>query len=291
MDTEKNMDEFQSTQDQPITSVNAGELIYFRKHPLWIVIPAIVFVAIVGYVIYRSGVADMELLIEEFVFVLAICFLPSLIIVRQRVQDEFMHQFAEANGYTFSPYGGNFGMLDGALFRLGNSDSRSVRNVVSGTYLGNPIALFDYSYKIDMGENRQIHYYTVFQLQFDAAMPDLLLEKKNFLSSDILLGQLPEHIKLEGDFNKYFSLSVKKGYEVEALELFTPDVMEELEEKCKNLSIEIINNHLFIYDNKTIRTKADLDALYDIAQYFVQKLGPVLARMKGSVETMDPSAQ
>jgi hypothetical protein len=281
------MDGTQAVPDQPITSVNQGTLTYIHKHPLWIIIPSLPFVAIMGYVIYRSGIADMELLIEEFVFVLAICFFPSIVIVRHRVQDEFMRQFAEVNGYTFSPYGGNSGTLDGTLFRLGNGGSQSVRDVVSGTYFGNPIALFDYSYETGSGKYREAHYYTVFQLQFDTVMPDLLLEKKSFLSSDTLLGQLPEHIKLEGDFNKYFSLSIKKGYEVEALEIFTPDVMEKLEEKCKNFSIEIINSHLFIYDNKTVSTKADLDALYAAAQYFVQKLGPVLARMKESMEAME----
>jgi hypothetical protein len=281
------MDESQVTPDQPITSVDASELTYFRKHPLWIVVPSVIFVAIVVYIFYRGGNAGVQVMVEEIIFLLAICFLPSLLIVRQRVQDEFMRQFAEANGYTFSPYGGNFGVLDGTLFRLGNGGSQSVTDVASGAYLSNPISLFDYSYETGSGKYREAHYYTVFQLQFDTTMPDLLLEKKSFLSSDTLLGQLPEHIKLEGDFNKYFSLSIKKGYEVEALEIFTPDVMEELEEKCKNLSLEIINSHLFIYDNKIIRTKVDLDALYDIAQYFVQKLGPVLARMKGSVEAME----
>ncbi len=133
--------------------------------------------------------------------------------------------------------------------------------------------------------------YTVFQLQFDTTMPDFLLEKKSFLSSDTLLGQLPEHIKLEGDFNKYFTLSIKKGYEVEALEVFTPDVMAELIEKCKGLSLEIVNSHLFIYDNKTVGTKADLYALYDVARYLVQKLGPVLAQMKGPTTAMEAVAQ
>ena len=78
---------------------------------------------------------------------------------------------------------------------------------------------------------------------------------------------------------------------MEALEIFTPDVMAEIEEKCRNFNIEIVNSHLFIYDHKIVSTKIDLDALYGVAQYFVQKLGPVLARMKGPTETMEEAAQ
>jgi hypothetical protein len=48
-----------------------------------------------------------------------------------------------------------------------------------------------------------------------------------------------------------------------------------------------VNNDLFIYDNKTINKKVDLDTLYGVAQYFAQKLGPVLARMKGPTEAME----
>ena len=280
------MNQPQPPSDQPITSVDASMLVYLRKHPFWVIVPTALFVAIMGYIIYRNGMADMELFIEEFVFVAFICFFPGFTLVRQRIQDEFMRQFAEANGYTFSPRGGSVEALDGTLFRLGSFGGQVIRDTVSGQYLGNPISLFDYQYATGGGKHKEVHFYTVFQLQFDTAMPDLLLEKKDIFSSDILLGHLPEHIKLEGDFNKYFSLSIKKGYEIEALEIFTPDVMEELEERCKNLSIEIINSHLFIYDNKIVRTKAELDALYDVAQYFVQHIGPVLARMKGSTEAV-----
>jgi hypothetical protein len=63
--------------------------------------------------------------------------------------------------------------------------------------------------------------------------------------------------------------------------------MAELMKQCKDLSLEIVNDHLFIYDNKTVSKKIDLDAFYGVAQYFAQKLGPVLARMKGSAEAME----
>jgi hypothetical protein len=208
--------------------------------------------------------------------------------VRSRIQHEFMQQFAEANGFTYSINRGPSG-LDGSLFRIG--DNRSFFDVVTGQYASHPVALFTYSYTTGSGKSRQVHQYTVFDVQFDTAMVDILLESGGHSFVEFggsMFSSLTGHelVKLEGDFNKYFSLSVPKGYEIEALEIFTPDVMAELIDRCKGLSLEIVNDHLYIYDHKIVCTKVDLYELYGVAQYFDEKLGPVLGRMKTSVEAM-----
>ncbi len=91
-------------------------------------------------------------------------------------------------------------------------------------------------------------------------------------------------ISLEGDFNKYFTLKITKNYQIEALEIFTPDVMAELIDKAKNFSLEIINNNVFIYANHLIGTKEELLEIYELAGYFTKKLGPLFARMKLSMK-------
>ena len=62
--------------------------------------------------------------------------------------------------------------------------------------------------------------------------------------------------------------------------------MGELIDKARNYSLEIVNGHLFIYDSKIVGTKNELYALYDLVQYFVEKLGPVLAEMKTTLVDM-----
>ena len=78
-------------------------------------------------------------------------------------------------------------------------------------------------------------------------------------------------IKLEGDFNQYFSLSITKGYEVEALEIFTPDVMQELIEKAKKFSMEVIGGHIFIYDNAIVGTKQGLSTTFTASRNISSK--------------------
>lgn len=270
--------------NEPITDVNASTAAYLKRHPWWIIGPVLIFVAAAAYPVWvvlqdpQNNPRDLIGLVVLLVILVA----GAVSIVQQKVQDEFMRQFAAANGYQWSQFDDNWAALDGALFRLGAS--RTVRDMVTGAYLGYPIALFDYSFATGSGKSRRVHPYTVFRLQCDTAMPDLLLETVSSYSSDSMMGHLPEQVKLEGDFSKYFNLTIQKGYEVEALEIFTPDVMAVLMDKCRTLSLEIVKDHLFIYDNTTIGTKAGLDAFYGVARYFAETLGPVLARMKPALQ-------
>lgn len=153
--------------------------------------------------------------------------------------------------------------------------------MIRATYLGCPIVLLRYNFR----SGKSTGEYTVLQLKFDADMPNLYLRPAilpgiPFLSK--ASGDDPEYIRLEGDFSKVLSLDIQKGYEVEALEVLTPDVMEYLMDNCKNFSIEILNNHLYVYDGQALDTEAKLNALYDTSRYFVQTLGPVLACMKAA---------
>ena len=261
--------------DEQIESVNASTSHYLRHHPWYVTIPLIVAVAL-DILFAAMKVTSINTYVLPF-------FLPFIgySFAHGRVQHQFMQQFAIANGFSYNPVGTLNG-LDGSLFRIGHS--QSVADVVGGQFQGHPISLFTYTYVTGYGKSQQIHAYTVYELQFDITLSDILLESASHAFGESLSSKLSdkEFIKLEGDFNKYFSLSIPKGYEVEALEIFTPDVMAELIDKAKGFSSEIINGHLFIYDNGIVGTKQGLYDLYSLAQYFIEKLGPVLARMKPS---------
>jgi hypothetical protein len=266
--------------DESIENVGASTSHYLRRHPLYWTIPlaAAVVLEIIFILARASGVA----------FYILPFFLPYLgySIARGKVQHEFMQQFAAANGFSYAPAGSLAG-LDGSLFRVGHS--QALQDVVSGQFQNHALSLFTYTYVTGYGRSQQVHHYTVYELQFDVTLPDMLLENGSHAYGESLIDKLSgkEMIKLEGDFNKYFSLNIRKGYEVEALEIFTPDVMEELVEKAKTFSLEIVNGHLFIYDNGIVGTKQGIYDFYDLAQYFIEKLGPVLMQMKPSVEAME----
>jgi hypothetical protein len=267
--------------DESIEDVGQSTAHYLRRHPQYFTIPLIIAVIIEVIIIVFHVSTDLRAYLIPII-------LPVIgyTIARGKIQHEFMQQFAVANGFSYAPRG-SMVRLDGSLFQVGHD--QSVTDVVSGRFQDRPISLFTYTYVTGYGKTQQTHSYTIYELQFDSAMPDILLENASHAFGEALVDKITgkELVKLEGDFNKYFSLSIPKGYEVEALEIFTPDVMQKLIEKAKNFSLEIVNSHLFIYDNAIVGKKQGLYDLYDLAQYFVEKLGPVLARMKPSVAAME----
>jgi hypothetical protein len=266
-------------QDGSIDDVGASTSAYLRRHPWGLIIPLVVTV-ILEVVFYLEGVQG----IIFYALPLSVLY-GGYQAVRGKIQHEFMQQFAAANGFSYAPTGSRNG-LDGSLFQIGHS--QSVQDVVSGQFQNYPISLFTYIYVTGGGKSQQTHRYTVYELQFAVTLPDMLLENGSHTFGESLADHFSgkELVKLEGDFNKYFSLNIPKGYEVEALEIFTPDVMQELIDKAKAFSFEIVNNHLFIYDNSVVGTKQGLNDLYSLAQYLVEKLGPVLARMQPEVAAM-----
>jgi len=261
--------------DESIDDVGKSTAGYLKRHTGYVVI-AIVATVIIEALLFYLRFEDPR-----------VYFLPLIAIaagynwVRGRVQHEFMQQFAVANGFSYSGNGSLVG-LDGVQFRIGYNKSAS--DYINGTFENCPISLFSYRYTTGYGRDSSTYKCTVFKLKFDTRMPDILLKNKQQYLGEAFPGKAD--LKLEGDFNNYFTLSVPAGYEIEALQVFTPDVMAELIDKSRDFSVEIVNDHLFIYAHKAISSKKELYAFYELAEYFIKKLGPVLKRMKSSASAM-----
>jgi hypothetical protein len=264
--------------NEDIESVSTSTLRYLKKHAIKIFICMVLAEGL----IFLAQPEDKTLYIAPLVVLVA-----WYLFTEFKVRNEFMQQFAQVNGYTYQAHGecGN-----AYLFQVGHDNA--VTDQVAGTYNGYPIQVYFYSYVIGYGKGSHLYTNSVFSLEFDTAMPDIvLINKKNFWDGQehSLFPATTEVLKLEGDFNNYFELHVPKGYEMEALEVFTPDVMSALIDKAQGFNMEISKNSIFIYTQGFINTKEKLYAMYEFAEYMTSKLGPVLAGMKSSLEVMNSS--
>ena len=213
--------------------------------------------------------------------VIILCFAGVFLIygfVAAKMRKTLMQDFAKDIGYSFTD-SADIGSVAGALFSVGHS--QSISDVISGTDKDRPVRVFLYQYTVGSGKNSHTYFYSVCENTFSGTVPHILLHKPEFF----LLGNVPtfsggESITLEGDFNKYFSLYVEKGFEQEAYEIFTPDFMAELEDTAKKLNFEFFQNKLYIYMPKYIETRAELDAMFALADKLCDKLEPLLDRMK-----------
>ncbi len=184
----------------------------------------------------------------------------------------------------------SFSVRSGSKITIGHS--KSVSNVVSGTYRQCPMELFDYRYTVGSGKNSHTYPFTVFELRFDIAMPDIVLDNKACpTGAESVFGGFSglETIRLEGDFSDVFTLGVRKDYEIEALQVFTPDVMAVLMDKGRDFSMEIVGGQLFLYAKNTIETRQALIRFFDLARYFAETLVPRFVQMKSGVAAMNES--
>jgi hypothetical protein len=183
--------------------------------------------------------------------------------VQAKIKREFTQQFGVSIGFAYSP-SLDMSSVDGKLFKVGHS--QKIYDVLSGVENGRNSRMFSYRFTVGYGKNSHTYNFTVFETTFANMMPDIVLTSKaGLFFSGLTLFDSSEHIQLEGDFNKYFTLKVPKGYETEAYEIFPPNVMANLIDKANNLNFEFNGNKLYIYATKLILVREQLQAMFDLA--------------------------
>jgi hypothetical protein len=263
-------------ENQEVSNVNRSLFSYLKNH---FRSTFLVFLLLLFWEIVFVLAPDIENPVIRFVLL----FLPLLVVslyygvIRDGIQTRFMRKFASINELNFSEEK-NIEGLDGVLFRAAKGDIQSFANVIEGKYKNYPFKIFNYRYSTGNAG----HEFTVFMLEFNNMLPSMFLERKknSYLQSYFDQIRNIDFVTLEGNFNKDFNLGFTKGHQVELLEVFTPDIMEEIINKAINLNLEIINNHLYIYAYKVIRTRKEIENFYELAEFLMDKLIPVFIRMK-----------
>lgn len=88
-------------------------------------------------------------------------------------------------------------------------------------------------------------------------------------------------VSLEGDFDRHFALYVPRDFQVEALQVFTPDVMALLIDHGRRWDIEIVDDNLFVTTSGSFRLwdASEMLRLFRFIDLVVPKLGGRIARM------------
>jgi hypothetical protein len=185
--------------------------------------------------------------------------------VQAKIKREFTQQFGASIGFTYSP-SADMSSVAGNLFKIGHS--QKIYDVLSGTESGRASRIFSYRFTIGYGKGSRTFDFTVFETVFQNYMPDITLKSnEDSFNPGLLYPENGEHVQLEGDFNKYFTLRVPKGYETEAYQIFPPNVMADLIDKANNLNFEFNGNKLYIYTTNLILVREKLQAMLDLAEY------------------------
>ena len=114
---------------------------------------------------------------------------------------------------------------------------------------------------------------TFMRFKLPIALPHMVLRSRK--SEVNVLDSVGDSVKLklEGKFGDMFDLYVPKGYERDALYIFTPDVMERFIDATPNFDCEIIGDELYFYSTKKIHFiyPQNLSKLIAIFNHVMQK--------------------
>lgn len=119
--------------------------------------------------------------IVGFVVIAAVLAVLGLISARKR--REAMAGVAVRLGLRFQP-GKDRGLARQYLFldKLARGSNRYAFNILSGSYQGHEVALFDYHYQIRSGKSTQHYYFSFFMLRLPVSLPELVIDKEGFFS-------------------------------------------------------------------------------------------------------------
>lgn len=97
------------------------------------------------------------------------------------------------------------------------------------------------------------HTFRYMELELPRHLPHLMIDARG---NGSLRSFLPgtQRISLEGDFDRYFAVYVPNGYERDALELLTPDVMACLIDHGRGWDIEIVEDRLVVASHRSRRS-------------------------------------
>jgi hypothetical protein len=202
----------------------------------------------------------------------------------------FMQNFAKQNNLKYLPEL-DVKTMSGRLFEVGHSKRASYG--IHGEYNKYPIRIFNYHYTVGSGKNSKTCIFTVCEINFENLdFPHIFLKSDSMLRHGIRdsLGQDKDiKISLEEQFDKKFDLYCTQDYEIEALQIFTPKLLDYLVEHGNHFSIEFSKDKVYIYDDKIIRNEKEINQLYTVVKKILDNSGELIKRLDDDFEAMHNS--
>lgn len=165
-----------------------------------------------------------------------------------------LDRFARANGMTFLPRVED-PRLPGMIFNRGSKRQAQLR--VRGEH-PRFVEFANYRYTTGSGKEETTHRWGYVAIHLDTPLPHIVLDALG--NNSVFGSNLPtafdrdQRLSLEGDFDRHFTLYCPKGYERDALYLFTPDIMARFIDHAGQLDVEIVDDWLFLYTRRDVST-------------------------------------
>ncbi len=183
---------------------------------------------------------------------IVIAILIALAAVARRKKLARLYAFAVANNVQLIVDQAN-PAYPGMIFTQGHS-----RSIQEAFIFPNGHEIGNYTYSVGSGKNKRTYTWGYMRVKLVRKLPHMVLDarKNNLFGSTV--SNLPSTLtkdqvmRLEGNFNDYFTLYAPKGYERDALYVFTPDVMVALIDYGASHDIEVVDDNLIFYHKYSV---------------------------------------
>ena len=97
----------------------------------------------------------------------------------------------------------------------------------------------------------------------------------------------PVKLKPEMDLDKQFDLYCQEKYEIETLQIFSPDFISKMMNDWKNYNLEFSGNSLTVFKSGKILNAAELNNFFNLAKHIMTGLENTLSSIAGSVKALN----
>lgn len=236
----------------------------------WYVLVACVLWAVL-ILYFIVGVIGDDDALAVALFVSMLPFFIWLGYVKAQASQRFWMDFAKEHGLQYEKKG----TIDGeqaAIFRQQWAHSHDISHVIVGTVEGRSARIMQYAYTVGRGKHSTVYVYTIFEFKMKGRFPHIFLNCKRSGWG----GPGGSKIPLQGEFADGFDLISPIKYEMEALAIFTEDVMKALAKDDHPHDVEIVDGELLMFREGFISNRKDLEKEFEIAKKLLSLLGEKL---------------
>lgn len=190
-----------------------------------------------------------------------------------------LQKIAEGNSGNFQV--GQVKLKDekGFIFKQGNS--RHFEDLLTFMDGDNKVRFFRYFIVRGQGKSRTVYPYHILSMETSTVFPHMYL---NCLSNKYSMS-LGKNLSLPSEFEKKFKLSITEGYHLEALQVFTPDVMSAIIDLPFQSDIEFVDNQMiFVIEgvNDIFHNFVQFEEEINTAKHIISLLKPKIENVRWS---------
>lgn len=270
--------------DKRVTSVSQGfrRLFSENKSELVLILGFVAVLMMLYFVITVSGLSEQ--MGDWFRYVLYVIPAPLILYLRRLSRLSrvlFWKHFAQDHGLHYEK-NGDASKEQAAMFHrhvppnIFSSSSAIIENVVSGTVNGRSARVFELRFARGSEKESEWHYFTVVEFRMYGRFPHIFLNRIDAGFFDVISGH--KRIYVSDAFAQHFELVAAQKYEQEALEIFTPDVIDALLALEHPHDVELVDRELLIFRPGYVQDRVELEQEFVIATRLLELLAPRLDR-------------